>query len=80
MDKATIRCSVKSTLYPENPVIYSNNDTVSLIPSKLAFSRTLLINFLAFTEYSYIHTQMFMNEIIDPFSFTKYESHSTEIC
>ncbi|XP_052105716.1 serine-rich adhesin for platelets-like isoform X2 [Mytilus californianus] len=33
MDKATIRCSVKSTLYPENPVIYSNNDTVSLIPS-----------------------------------------------
>ncbi|VDI25493.1 Hypothetical predicted protein, partial [Mytilus galloprovincialis] len=33
MDKATIRCSVKSTLYPENPIIYSNNDTVSLIPS-----------------------------------------------
>lgn len=34
MDKATIRCRVKSNLFPDDPLIYSNNDTVSIIPSK----------------------------------------------
>ncbi|XP_063428142.1 mucin-3B-like isoform X2 [Mytilus trossulus] len=44
MDKAIIRCSVKSTLYPENPVIYSNNDTVSLIPSDFCESHNATYN------------------------------------
>lgn len=35
MDKATIRCRVSSNnLFPDDPIIYSNNDTVSIIPSK----------------------------------------------
>ncbi|XP_052105717.1 mucin-22-like isoform X3 [Mytilus californianus] len=32
MDKATMRCSVTHDLFPEDPFVYSNNETVSLIP------------------------------------------------
>lgn len=34
MDKAIIRCRVKSKMFPDDPLIYSNNGTISLIPSK----------------------------------------------
>lgn len=35
MDKATIRCSVKHDLFPNDQIVYSNNETVSIIPRKL---------------------------------------------
>ncbi|XP_052105719.1 uncharacterized protein LOC127738483 [Mytilus californianus] len=31
MDKAVIRCRIKHELFPDDPVIYSNNETVSLL-------------------------------------------------
>ncbi|XP_071163007.1 serine-rich adhesin for platelets-like isoform X2 [Mytilus edulis] len=33
MEEATLRCRVKSNLFPDEPLIYSNNETVSLIPN-----------------------------------------------
>lgn len=35
MDRATMRCSVTHDLFTEESFVYSNNDTVSLISSKL---------------------------------------------
>lgn len=35
MDNAIIRCSVQQNSFPNEPIIYSKNVTVSLIPSKL---------------------------------------------
>lgn len=37
MDKAVIRCSIKHELFPDDPVIYSNNETVSLLQSKFSY-------------------------------------------
>lgn len=34
MDKAIIRCKIKSYLFPDDKDIYSNNETVAIIPSK----------------------------------------------
>lgn len=38
MDKATIRCGVKHDLLPNDQLVYSNNETVSLIPCKCSFN------------------------------------------
>lgn len=49
MDNAIIRCSVQQNSFPNDPNIYSNNETVSLIPSKLnAFFYTIQFIFRDF--------------------------------
>lgn len=40
MDKAVIRCSIKHELFPEDPVIYSNNETVSLLEKDFCENNT----------------------------------------